>query len=249
MIKRALALGTVLGACLVSAEASADEPAPSATDPSAAPSETSTTSVTSAEPTAPPYAPAEPSCGLVNRSCKGAHLALAIEGGASSYNESSPFSFNTGTGSVSASGPSWGLRVGVELSKWLAFDAHYMGTNNHANGVATPNGSVSLLTSTATGEARFTAPIPYVQPYLLLGAGLYSTSVTGSNTARAASPLTGSTEFGVPVGVGLSIPISNGVSAGAELTYHRLFGESFSKDEEFGGGDLTTMNAVIRARL
>lgn len=154
-------MGTVLGASLVSAYASADvRPAPSVTDPSPAPSEISTTTVTSAEPTAPYDAPAEPSCGLVNRSCKDAHLALAIEGGVSSYNESNPFTFNTGTGSVSAAGPSWGLRVGVELSRWLAFDAHYMGTNDHGNGVATPNGSVSLFTSAATGEVRFTAPIP-----------------------------------------------------------------------------------------
>lgn len=53
----------------------------------------------------------------------------------------------------------------------------------------------------------------------------------------------------MPFGVGLSIPISNGVSAGAELTYPRFFGESFSKDEEFGGGDLTTLDAIVRARL
>lgn len=75
------------------------------------------------------------------------------------------------------------------------------------------------------------------------------TSVTGSDNAQAATPLTGSTEFGVPIGLGLSIPITNGVSVGAELTYHRFFGESFSADEEFGGGDLTTMNAVVRGRL
>lgn len=265
MTHRWLAVSGVLAAFFVCDAASAQEmtpqsPAPPpATDPSTDPAPTvaSTTMVTSAEPLPPrpsaeerePSPSARKSCGLINHACSGPHVALALEGGASSFNESSPFAFNTGIGSVSTTGPSWGVRVGLELTSWLAFDAHYAGMNNHASGAGAPDGSVSLLTSGVTGEVRLTAPLPYVQPYLLTGAGVYSTSVTGSASAQGRSPLLGSTELGVPVGLGLSIPIAHGISAGAELTYHRFFGESFASDEEIGGGDLTTMNAVVRARL
>ena len=38
------------------------------------------------------------------------------------------------------------------------------------------------------------------------------------------------------------------MSIGGELTYHRLFGEGFTaNEEEIGGGDVTTFNAVVRA--
>ena len=253
MLALSLACGTA--AAQEAAPATSDTPV-AATTP-ATTTATSTTAVTSAEPmpAAPSPAEAAPaptpekSCGLINHSCKGPHIALAIEGGASSYNEGGPFGFNTGIGSVTKTGPSWGLRVGVELNRWLAFDAHYTGTNNGGSGVGAPNGSVSLLTSAATAEVRLTAPIPYVQPYFFTGAGVYSTSITGAATAQGSSPFFGSTEPGVPIGLGLNVPIADGVSAGAELTYHRFFGESFATDQQFGGGDLTTMNAVIRARM
>jgi outer membrane protein with beta-barrel domain len=254
----------VVALSLVCGTAAAQEAAPQtsaatapATTPETTTTSTSTTVVTSAEPmpaaaSAEEAAPAptpEKSCGLINHSCKGPHIALAIEGGASSYNEGGPFGFDTGIGSITKAGPAWGLRVGVEVNRWLAFDAHYTGTNNNGSGVGVPNGTVSLLTSAATAEIRLTAPIPYVQPYFFTGAGVYTTSITGDATAQGASPFFGSTEPGVPIGLGLSVPIADGVSAGAELTYHRFFGESFATDEELGGGDLTTMNAVIRARL
>ena len=265
MNHRCAIAGGVLGAIFVCGTAAAQETLPPADTgmptvvtpqptaepaPTSAPAtatQTSTTTVTSAEPM--PYVPAKKSCGLINHDCKGPHFALAIEGGAAAFQEAGPFAFNTGIGSVSSTGPSWGFRVGADLTRWLGVDAHYVGMNNRASGEAIPGGSVSLLTSGFTGELRFTAPIPYVQPYLLTGAGVYTTSITGSNAAQGKSPLFGSTEFGVPLGVGLSIPISDGVSAGGELTYHRFFGESFAGKEEIGGGDLTTMNTVVRARL
>ncbi len=261
MNHRSLAVSSVLAAFFVCNVASAQETTPTADPPLAvAPSTTApatSTTVTSAEPAPLPASPEEAaptasqqkSCGLINHACTGTHVALALEGGASSFNESSPFGFSSGTGSVTKAGPSWGLRVGLEVTRWFAVDAHYSGMNNHASGVGAPNGSVSLLTSGVTGEVRLTAPIPYVQPYFYTGAGMYSTSVTGSDSAQGRSPLYGSTHLGVPVGLGLSVPISSGISAGAELTYHRFFGEVYANEEEFGGGDMTTMNAVLRARL
>ncbi|MDB4944619.1 MAG: hypothetical protein JWP97_4153 [Labilithrix sp.] len=200
------------------------------------------------EPQVPNETPvAIPHCGLLRHRCGTPQLTLAVEGGLSTFNEGSPFDFNNGTGSVTALGPSWGARVGVQVLSWLAFDAHYIGMNNHANGVATPNGAVSLLTNAINAEVRFTVPIKYVQPYLFTGAGYYNTSVTGSDAAKAASPLESSHELGIPIGLGFGIPLTNGLSLGAELTYHRLFGEAFAADDAIGGGDLTTLNAVARA--
>jgi hypothetical protein len=103
-----------------------------------------------------------------------------------------------------------------------------------------------FFTNAIVAEFRFTAPIPYVQPYLFVGGGLYSTSLTGSS---ASTELTGSTEFGLPIGVGFSVPLSRGVSLGAEGVYHRLFSESFSDNEDIGGGEPSSANAVLRFRL
>ena len=229
----------------------------STTTAATVPAATSTTTTTSldyssqrpVDESTPPVPTHEKPCGLINKSCKGPHLEASIEGGAASFNESGPFGFSTGIGSASKFGGTWGIRVGASLTKWLALDAHYVGMNNRATGAGTPDGSVSLFTSGVTGEFRLTAPIPYVQPYIVGGAGVYTTSVTGGDVALRKSPLYGSTEFGIPMGVGLTIPISNGVSVGGEATYHRFFGEAFSDVEEIGGGDLTTFAGVVRAQF
>jgi hypothetical protein len=192
--------------------------------------------------------PKEP-CGFIHHPCMYPHLALAVEGGVAIFNESGPFGFTTGVGAGTYPGASWGLRVGVELLRWLAIDAHYIGMDNHARANRAPVGAVGLFTNAATAELRFTLPIPYVQPYLFTGAGVYSTSVTGSTTARAASPYFGSTELGVPIGLGVAVQITNALSLGGELTYHRLFGESFATDDDVGGGDLTTFNLLLRGRI
>ena len=199
MILRLVPVSAFLGVSLAVASASAQDvpatppPQPAIVEPPADPPPTPTVSNRNA-------------CGLVAHSCKVPHLALAIDGGVSAFNESGPFGFNTGIGSITSAGPAWGARVGVELLKWFAIDVHYSGMDNHATGAGTPNGSVHLLTNAGTGELRFTAPLPYVQPYLFAGAGVYSTSITGSASAKAASPLFGHTEFGVPLGVGLKDP-------------------------------------------
>ncbi len=191
----------------------------------------------------------KPPCTLGHSPCTYPHFALALEGGVSSFNEGGPFGFSAGVGAATAPGPSWGLRVGYEIKSWLAIDAHYIGMNDHVESALAPNGAVSLFTNAALAEVRLTIPLRYVQPYFFTGFGVYSTSITGTSGARAGAQFSGSTEPGVPIGLGLGIPITGGLSVGAELAYHRFFGESFAKDEEIGGGDLTTMNAVVRVRL
>ena len=193
------------------------------------------------EDTAPPPA----SC-TYRGGCAFPHLVLGAELGASHFAEGSPFGLGTGTGSITSWGPSWGLRFGVELATWFAIEAHYVGMTNHADDSVSVGGSRGLFTNAASAELRFTAPTPYVQPYLFFGPGWYATSVTGSSTS---TQLTQSSELGVPIGVGLQVPLSHGLSLGAEMTYHRLFGESFAEDEEIGGGDPLSIAAALRFRL
>jgi hypothetical protein len=138
------------------------------------------------------------------------------------------------------------LRAGVELTRWFALEAHYIGMSNHADESVSVGGSRGLFTNAVTAELRFTAPTPLIQPYLFFGAGWYSTSVSGASTR---TQLTGSSELGVPIGVGLQIPLRRGVSLGAEATYHRFFGESFAEDEDIGGGEPFSLNAVLRFRF
>ena len=213
-----------------------------------APVPVATTTTTSAEESG--YVQHEKRCGLIDHSCKHPHVEFALDGGAASFNESGPFSFNTSIGHVTSTGPAWGARVGTNLFRWLGVDAHYIGMNNDVHGAASSTvGSTALLTSGGTVEVRFILPIPFVQPYALVGGGIYHTAVTGSDAARANSQLFSGTSWGMPLGVGLNIPIQDGVSLGAEAVYHRMFGESYSLNADFNGGDLTTFNAVVRANL
>lgn len=185
-------------------------------------------------------------CTLSHHPCVFPHLALAIDGGVSHFTESSPLGFDTGVGSITDTGPAWGARVGVELLPWFAIDAHYIGMSNRADASQSVGGRRSLLSNAAVAEFRFTIPTHSVEPYAFIGAGVYSTKITGSSTS---TPLYGSTEFGIPVGLGLGVPLCPGLSLGAELAYHRLFGESFEDNDDIGGGDPTSATVVLRARL
>lgn len=178
--------------------------------------------------------------------CAYPRLVLGVDAGLSHFAEGSPFGFHTGTGSITRLGPAWGLRVGAEFTRWFALEAHYIGLSNRADDSVSTRGSRGLSTNALAAELRFTAPTRFIQPYLFFGPGWYWTSVDGSS---AATQLTHSNELGVPIGIGLQVPLPRGLSLGAEATYHRLFGESFSDNEDIGGGDPFSVNAVLRFRL
>ena len=186
------------------------------------------------------------SCSYKEGPCSYPHFVFGIDAGVSHFNEGNLFGFGNGTGSVTGLGPAWGLRGGVEIARWFAVEAHYIGMRNPADDSVSTGGHRGLFTNAIAAELRFTVPTPYVQPYLFFGPGYYSTSVSGSSTT---TELTGSSEFGVPIGVGFQVPLPRGLSLGAEMTYHRFFGESFSKNEDIGGGEPTSFNAVLRFRL
>jgi hypothetical protein len=208
-------------------------------------------SVVSSADEAPLYGDgAPPACAFRDRPCmNGPKLSFALEAGASTWNEGGPFGYAEGLGKAASPGPSWGVRFGVELTRWIAVEGHYLGMSNLVNRDVTPSGTIHLISSAAIAEVRVTLPLPFVQPYLFTGPGIYSTGIAGSESSRNASPFYSSTEFGIPIGVGIAVPVSDCISFGGEMAYHRLFGEALADDDEIGGGDLTTFNAVLRFRI
>jgi len=170
--------------------------------------------------------------------------------GISKMNESGAFGFNNGVGAVTDAGPAWGVRGGVEFLPWLALEARYVGMYNSTRASVSPAGSTGYFTTGGEAIVRFTAPLPYVHPYVFGGVGYYDNSLIGSSSARAGSVLFSSSQPGIPLGFGLDVPLTWHLSLGAEATYHFLDGESFSavKTNGIDGGDLSTFNVVLRLR-
>jgi hypothetical protein len=186
-----------------------------------------------------------------DESTSGIRLMFGLDVGVLKMTESGPFGFGNGVGSVTDPGPSWGLRAGVELLPWLAFEARYVGTYAGLQSSVSPAGTLGFLTTAGEIMARFTAPLPYVHPYILGGVGYYDVALVGGDAAKAASPLFSSDQVGIPLGFGVDVPLSWHLSLGAEAAYHFQIGESFSsvKANEIDGGDLTTFDIVARIRL
>jgi hypothetical protein len=90
--------------------------------------------------------------------------------------------------------------------------------------------------------ARFTLPLEVVRPYLVVGPGIYSTSVTGSGPTR----LYGSTVPALDAGLGVEIPLPGRLSIGAEYVFHYQIGERYSNDPTIEGGDPVTFNAFAQ---
>ena len=164
--------------------------------------------------------------------------------------ESGPFGFSNGVGSVTDAGPGWGVRAGVDFFPWLAIEGRYVGMYNAAKDSVSPGGSTGYLTTGGEAVVRLTAPLPFVHPYIFGGVAYYWNSYVGSSGAKAQSVLGSSAQPGLPLGFGIEIPLSWHISLGAEAAYHFNLGESFSSDTTNGidGGDLSTFDAVVRFR-
>ena len=178
-------------------------------------------------------------------------ILLCADLGVSAMDETGPFGFNRGVGAVTEAGPAWGLRAGIEVLSWLAFEARYVGMSNSVQASVSPAGSVGYLTTGGEAVVRLTAPLPLVHLYIFGGVGYYDNSLVGSSNATAGSTLISSSQSGIPMGFGLDVPLTWHLSLGAEATYHFLLGERFSAVTTNGidGGDLSTFNMVLRVRL
>jgi hypothetical protein len=181
----------------------------------------------------------------------GPRLMLGGDLGVAKMDESGPFGFGTGIGSVTNAGPAWGVRVGVELLPWLALEARYVAAYTSVQSSVAPTGSLGYLLTGAEAVVRVTAPFPYVHPYIFGGPADYDVHLVGSNAAKAGSPLYSSVQPGIALGFGVDVPITWHLSLGAEATYHFMLGEDFSNDMTNGidGGDISTFDLVMRARL
>jgi len=186
-----------------------------------------------------------------DRPWSGPTLVFGVDLGVSKMNESGPFGFDTGVGTVTSAGPAWGVRVGVELLPWLTLEARYVGMYGPVQSSVSPAGSVGFLATGGEAVVRLTAPLPYVRPYVFGGVAYYDVALVGSGEAKADSVLFSSSQPGIPLGFGFEVPLTWHLSVGAEATYHFMLGESYSNVTTNGidGGDISTFDAVVRARL
>lgn len=188
--------------------------------------------------------------GCSDRPWEGPRVVFGVGIGVSAMNESGPFGFDNGVGSVTEPGPSWAIRIGVEMLPWVAVEASYLGMYDSARAAVSPGGSVGFLTTGADAVVRLTAPLPYVHPYAVGGAGYYDVTLAGSSSATGASVVHSSSQPALVVGFGVDVPLTWHVSVGAEGVYHHQSNETYSSVTTNGidGGDLTTFDVVIRAR-
>lgn len=174
-------------------------------------------------------------------------FTAAIEGGVSHFDEGGPGKIHSGFGNITTAGGIWGARVGIDFFSWLGLEARYLGM---ANGVH-DSYAHDLLYATTAGilDVRIGVPVPYVHPYIFTGIGVYNVQLTGPAANRR--DLISSTSVGVPMGVGLEIPLNWHISLAAEATFHFLVGESFANTtkDKIDGGDFSTVTGVFRMRL
>jgi hypothetical protein len=175
----------------------------------------------------------------------GPELELGLAVGVSAMNESGPFGFGNGVGSVTSAGPGWGILAGIELLSWLALEGRYLGTYDSAQSSVSSSGG--YLGSAGTAAIRLTAPLSFVHPYVFGGIGYYDFHFSGPS----ASVMHSSSQAGIPMGVGVDVPLTYHLSVGAEASYNFQISESFSDVTVNGidGGDVTRFDLVLRARL
>lgn len=179
------------------------------------------------------------------RRWSGPELELGVSVGVSVMDESGPLGLRNGVGSVTSAGPAWSVLAGVEFLPWLALEGHYLGMYDSAS--ASVSSSGGFLTSAGTAVVRLSAPLPFVHPYAFGGVGYYNIGFTGPS----ASVLHSSSQTGIPMGIGVDVPLSYHLSVGVEASYNFQLGESYSDVTTNGidGGDITRFDLVWRARL
>ncbi|HEX4515613.1 MAG TPA: outer membrane beta-barrel protein [Polyangiaceae bacterium] len=170
-------------------------------------------------------------------------LTLGAEFGVGALAEGGPFGFDTGTGSATQAGPVWGLRAGVDFLPWLGVEGRYVGMWNSANG------NQGYVMSGGEAVVRLTLPTPFVRPYIFGGIGYYDFSLVGHD-ATGAFALNSSSQAGIPMGVGLEVPLTWHFSLAVEGTYRFQIGENFATtNDDIGGADVTTLTGVVKFKL
>lgn len=174
-------------------------------------------------------------------------ITVGLGLGVSAMNEHGPFGFNDGVGTIANAGPAWGLLVGLDVLPWLTVEGRYFGMYDSTRASVSPGGAAGFLATGAAAVVRLTAPLPFVHPYVFGGVGYYAIGFVGSSNSQLHS----SSQAGLPMGLGVDVPLTNRLSVAAEATYHFQIQEDYSPVTANGidGGDLSTFTAVLRARL
>ena len=160
--------------------------------------------------------------------------------------EGGPFGFDSGTGSVTQTGPVWGLRAGLDFLPWIGIEGRYVGMWNSGNSNASGLGYVMT-----GGELvlRLAVPTPFVRPYIFGGIGYYDFTRVGSDPTGS-SALVSSSQPGVPMGVGLEVLVTKHISLAVEGTFRFQIGESFApSNDAIDGADQTTLTGVFKFKL
>ena len=166
-------------------------------------------------------------------------LTASLEAGVGALVEGGPFGFGSGTGSIVNAGPTYGLRVGVDFLPWIGVEGRWIGA--YFPGA---RGGYGYVMNGAEAVVRLAIPTPYVRPYIFAGIGYYAFSLTGSQ-----STLESTSQPGVPMGIGLEIPLSWHVSFAIEGAFRFQIGEVFSPVDDVGGADVTTLTGLMRVRF
>jgi len=113
-----------------------------------------------------------------------------------------------------------------------------------------PAASVGFVTTGGKRFLRLTAPLPFVRPYVFGGVGT-TTSLWPARRTRRQDRCSTRAPAGPPHRFRPRRPAHWYLSLDAEATYHYLIGESFSAVTTNGidGGDVSTVNAVLRVRM
>ena len=168
-------------------------------------------------------------------------LVGGVQGGLQYYTEGSFLGTNEGVAHGLAPGYHFGLRASFEFFSWLALDGRFSvlhdgGTPTAGGGSATSVGGLAAV--------RFTAPLPHVRPYALIGYGSYHQSVSGAGTLLIPDT-SGAYEFGL----GATIPTGRNIEVGLEYKYTHLNGEVLSRNPDIEGGDPSTLSLFVQYRL
>jgi hypothetical protein len=173
-------------------------------------------------------------------------LSAGVQGGIAYFTENTPFGTDSNIGQGLAPGYNLGLRASFEFFSWLAFDARGLLLRNDGNPLVQFG---STTTSGGLGAVRFTAPLPHIHPYALVGFGGYHLGASSGGPTSKETLLLDDTVWAIESGLGAVVPTGYGVEVGVEWLYSHLHNETLATAPTANGGDPSTLSVFVQYRL
>lgn len=136
------------------------------------------------------------------------------------------FIFVGEAGRYAGPGPAFGVRMGYDILRWLAVQAHVLGSSSEAT-LPPPRVGQSFQTLIYAGEARFSLQLRRFQLFAQAGAGLAQMTNNALDVVGLTSP--NLTSLAVLAGLGLDFHTLNrhfSLGAGADYAWLQTFGNS-----------------------